>query len=110
MELPKILSDTCEASDAMVIHAQQRIAQETYCAQLAVYRQYLQNNREAADLYLHQFREYNDRIFQQAIQILDVAIEENNVPLAQAALKTIEVMKSTYPAFCRTFHHLLLGG
>lgn len=110
MDWQRILSDTCEAGDAMLAYSQRRITQETYCAKLQIYRQHLQNQRETAELYLHQFRSYNDKIFQQSVEILDVAIEYANVPLAQAALETIRVMKETYPTFYRSFHHILLDG
>lgn len=110
MQLQKLLQDTCDAGDALLQYAKNRVAQEVYCARLELYRQHLQQQREKAMLQLQQFRAYNDKIFQQAMQVLDMAIAYENVEMARAALKTIETMKATYPDFYRSYHRLLLGG
>lgn len=109
MELHVVLHDAIDAGNALLQYADNRILQETYCAKLEIYRHYLVQKRETAELYLKQFREYQDKIFHQAIEILDLAIENANVSLASAALETIRTMKNTYPDFYRSYHHLLLG-
>lgn len=82
---------------------------EAYCVQAELYRNYLRQNRELADLYLEMFRNMNDKIFQQAMQILDLAIEEANVPLAECAIQTVNAMKDTYPQFYKSYVKQLFG-
>lgn len=71
--------------------------------------QYLENKREEADLYLNNFREFNDKVFKQAMEILDVAIETANAELAENALLTISTLKDTYPDFYNSYQLKLLG-
>lgn len=82
---------------------------EAYCAQAKAYIHYLKNKREEAELYLENFREFNDRIFNQAMEILDIAIDSANTQLAESALETIKTIKSTYPDFYNSYHLKLLG-
>lgn len=82
---------------------------EAYCAQAQVYIHYLKNKREEAELYFENFREFNDKIFSQAMEILDIAIGSANTQLAESALETIKIMKNTYPDFYNSYHLKLLG-
>lgn len=82
---------------------------EAYCAQAQVYIHYLKNKREEAELYLENFREFNNKVFEQAMEILDIAIESANTQLAECALETIKVMKKTYPDFYNSYNLKLLG-
>lgn len=70
---------------------------------------HIQQNREISDLYLKQFQEFNDKIFVQAMQIIDLAIENANVELAENALETVELIKSKYPDFYNSYFRHLLG-
>lgn len=82
---------------------------EAYCAQAQVYIHHLKNKREEAELYLENFRDFNDKIFSQAMEILDIAIDSANTQLAESALETIKIMKNTYPDFYNSYHLKLLG-
>ena len=82
---------------------------EAYCAQAQVYIQFLKSKREEAELYLENFREFNDKIFRQAMEIMDIAIDSANTQLAESALETIKIMKKTYPDFYNSYHLKLLG-
>ncbi len=60
-------------------------------------------------MHLEMFRNMNDKIFQQTMQILDLAIQEANVPLAECAIQTVNTMKDTYPQFYKSYVKQLFG-
>lgn len=107
MDFYEILSDTISKGETVSIN--NILTCEIYCAQLQVYRKYLAQNRERAELFLNDFHKYNDMVFKQAVEILDIAIKEANVELAQETLKTIEIMKNTYPEFYNSYYRQLFG-
>ena len=106
----QILQKTCDMGESLINCKENILMYESYCAQAQIYRQYLKNMREEAELFLKQFHEFNDRIFKQAMEILDIAIEEKNSELAEAAFQTIKTMKKAYPGFYEAYHTKLLGG
>ena len=109
MDFSYILYDTCNCSEQMKADAYNAVQAKLYCAKSEIYCRYLQQNRERADLYRSQFREQNDKIFSIACEMLDLAIDNANVELANAALNTVNVMKSTYPDFYKSYYSQLLG-
>lgn len=109
MKFDVLLSQTCEAGDNLLNSAQNILTYQTYCAQAQIYRKYLQQNLEKAELYYQNFKTFNDKIFNQATEILDIAINEANTELAQCAMDMISTMKSTYPDFYHSYTKQLFG-
>ncbi|WP_044973786.1 hypothetical protein [Ruminococcus sp. HUN007] len=107
MKYEFLLLKTCDAGEAVLNNIQNILTYETYCAQAQIYRKYLQQNREKAELYYKNFKTFNDKIFNQAIEILDIAINEANTDLAQSAMDMINTMKSTYPDFYKAHNKQL---
>lgn len=109
MEFQVIQQNVVSSGSDVMESVQNILICEAYCVQAELYRNYLRQNRELADLYLEMFRNMNDKIFQQAMQILDLAIQEANVPLAESAIETINSMKDTYPEFYKSYVKQLFG-
>lgn len=109
MKLELLAEQTYNLGNGVLDSVQNIIECEAYCAKVQVYVQYLKNKREEADLYLNNFREFNDKVFKQAMEILDVAIETANAELAENALLTISTLKDTYPDFYNSYQLKLLG-
>lgn len=109
MKFDLLLSKTCEAGDNVLNNVQNILVYQSYCAQAQIYRKYLQQNLEKAELYYQNFKVFNDKIFKQATEILDIAIGEANTELAQCAMDMINTMKSTYPDFYRSYNKQLFG-
>lgn len=109
MKFQTIVKKTCNQGQDVINTAGGILECEAYCAQAKVYVHYLKNKREEADLYLEKFREFNDKIFSQAMEILDIAIDSANTQLAECAAQTITIMKNTYPDFYNSYHLKLLG-
>ena len=109
MDFQLIQQNTVSSGKSVLESVENILICETYCVQAELYRNYLRQNKELADLYLSMFREMNDKIFQQAMQILDLAIQEANVPLAECAIETVSTMKDTYPQFYKSYVKQLFG-
>lgn len=104
MEYQEILNQTCEIGDKLQESINDILLQEQYCAKMQILTTYLKQKRELAELELKHFREFNDKVFYQAVKILDLAIENANVELAKASIETIITMKKTYPEFYKSFN------
>ncbi len=109
MDFQLIQQNTVSSGKSVLESVQNIFICEAYCVQAELYRNYLRQNRELAYLYLNIFREANDMIFQNAMEILDLAIQEANVPLAECALQTVNAMKDTYPKFYKSYVKQLFG-
>ncbi len=109
MKFRTIIQNTYDQGQDVINSVGGIIECEAYCAQAQVYIKYLRNKREEAELYLQNFREFNDKIFKQAMEIMDIAIDSANAKLAESALETIKIMKSTYPDFYNSYNLKLLG-
>lgn len=107
MKYQEILQETYQIGNELQDSINNIILQEQYCVKMQIITKYLQQKKELADLQLKNFREVNDKIFSQAIKILDLAIENANVELAKASLDTISAMKKTYPDFYKSFNETL---
>ena len=109
MKFELLANQTYIQGNNVLENAQNILEWEAYCAKVQVYIQYIKNKREEADLYLNNFREFNDKVFKQAMEILDLAIENANTELAENALLTLTTLKSTYPDFYNSYQLKLLG-
>ena len=109
MKFELLANQTYIQGNNVLENAQNILECEAYCAKVQVYIQYIKNKREEADLYLNNFREFNDKVFKQALEILDLAIENANTELAENALLTLTTLKSTYPDFYNSYQLKLLG-
>lgn len=109
MNLSLILSDTCNSSERLIADVDNLILAKIYCSKCEVYCRYLQHSRDEAEKYYQNFRKQNDMIFDSAMEILNLAIDNGNVELADVALKTIQTMKKTYPDFYRAYNIQLFG-
>ncbi|MDE6087192.1 MAG: hypothetical protein K2G25_02270 [Oscillospiraceae bacterium] len=107
MDFFEITNRTASDSEAILNHVNDIVACEVYCAQSEIYRTYLMQNREKAELFKQNFRETNDKIFLMSIKILEIAIDMANTELAESALKTIETMRKTYPDFYKAYYRQL---
>lgn len=107
MDFKIISSNTYECGENLMNDVNDILEAERYCAACNAYRLYLQHNREKAELYYQNFREQNDKIFKQAIKILDIAIDIANQELAESAVDLIRTMKNTYPEFYNAFYRQL---
>lgn len=103
-----ITNRTVSDSEAVLNSINDIVACETYCVQAEIYRTYLIQNREKAELFRQNFREKNDKIFSMSMKILEIAINAANTELAESALKTIETMRKTYPDFYKAYYRQLL--
>ena len=108
MDFFDITKRTVSDSETVLNHINDIVASEAYCAQAEIYRTYLIQNREKAELFRQNFREYNDKIFSMSIEILEIAIDMANTKLAESALKTIETMRKTYPDSYKAYYRQLL--
>ena len=109
MKLEKALSDVYESGEEVSRCVNDILLSERYCAACEVYRVYLQQNREKAELYYHQFKAQNDKVFKQAMDVFDLAIEFHNVQLAEAAAMLVKTMKEAYPNFYAAYFKQLFG-
>ena len=109
MDFQLIQQNTVSSGKSVLESVQNILICEAYCVQAELYCKYLRQNRELADLHLEMFRNMNDKIFQQTMQILDLAIQEANVPLAECAIQTVNTMKDTYPQFYKSYVKQLFG-
>ncbi|MDE6500490.1 MAG: hypothetical protein K2L10_00155 [Ruminococcus sp.] len=108
MDFFDITKRTVSDSEAVLNSINDIVACKTYCAQAEIYRTYLIQNREKAELFRQNFRENNDKIFSMSIKILETAINVANTELAEGALKTLETMRKTYPDFYKAYYRQLL--
>lgn len=106
----KIINKTVSNSESVLNSMHNILVCEAYCAQTEIYCTYLRQNRKKAELYYHNFREMNDKIFSMSMEILDTAISEANVELAESAIKLVETMKNTYPDFYKSYFKQLFVG
>lgn len=109
MDFQLIQQNTISSGKNVLENVQNILICEAYCVQAELYRNYLRQNRELADLYLNIFRESNDMIFRNAMEILDLAVQEANFPLAECAVQTVNTMKNTYPNFFKAHIKQLFG-
>lgn len=108
MDFFDITKRTVSDSEAVLNSINDIVACKAYCAQAEIYRTYLIQNREKAELFRQNFRENNDKIFSMSIEILEIAINIANTELAESALKTLETMRKTYPDFYKAYYRQLL--
>lgn len=108
MDFFDITKRTVSDSEAVLNYANDAIACKNYCVQAEIYRRYLINKREEAELLMKNFRESNDKIFAMSMEILEIAINAANTELAESALKTIETMRKIYPDFYKAYYRNLL--
>ncbi len=108
MEFFDLINRTVSDSEVVLNSINDIIACETYCAQAEIYRTYLIQNREKAELFRQNFREINDKIFSMSMEILEIAVDAANTELAESALKTIETMRKTYPDYYKAYNRQLL--
>ncbi|MDE5584045.1 MAG: hypothetical protein K2J08_10115 [Ruminococcus sp.] len=108
MDFFDITKRTVSDSETVLNSINDIVACKAYCAQAEIYRTYLIQNREKAELFRHNFRENNDKIFSMSIKILETAINVANTELAEGALKTLETMRKTYPDFYKAYYRQLL--
>lgn len=109
MDYKTVLLNSVEKGDALINSSRSILECEAYCAQLYIYRRYMKQNVEKAELYYNSFREFNDRIFKQSIDILELAIQEANTELAECAMETIQIIKTTYPEFYNSYFNQVFG-
>ncbi len=107
--LDKAMNDLYSASQAMQNYADDAVVQEQYRAALEIYRKKLELQTQLAHEFLKTHQETNEKIFQEAISYLDIAMEYANVELAESALKLIEVMKEKEPEFFRNYYQIRFG-
>lgn len=108
MDFFDIIKRTVSDSEAVLNSINDIVACKAYCAQAEIYRTYLIQNRENAELFRQNFRENNDKIFSMSIEILEIAINMSNTELAENALKILETMRKTYPDFYKAYYRQLL--
>lgn len=104
-ELEKAMRSLQTAGQAMQNYAEDAVVQEQYRAALEVYTRNMQMQAELAHIFLKKHQEVNARVFQEAIEYLDIAMEYANVELARSALKLIEVMQEKEPEFFREYYY-----
>lgn len=109
MDFQLIQQNTFSSGESVLESVGNILVCEAYCIQAELYRNYLRKNKEMTDLYLSMFREMNDRIFRQNMEILDLAIQNADVPLSECAIETINAMKDTYPQFYKLYVEQLFG-
>lgn len=109
MKFEKSLSDLYESGEEVSRCINDILFAERYCAACEAYVLYLRQNREKAELYYRQFKAQNDKIFRQAMDVFDLAIDFNNVQLAESAAKLVKTMKDAYPGFYAAFFKRLFG-
>lgn len=109
MKFEMILKDTVSCGESTMSCVDNILACEAYCAQTAIYREYLRQNQEKAELYKQTFRSINDKIYSQAINLLDAAIDMANVELAESAMATVNAMHNAYPKFYKAYYKQLFG-
>ena len=107
--LDKAMNDLYDASQAMQNYANDAIVQEQYRTALEIYRKKLELQKQLAHEFLKTHQEINEKIFQEAISYLDIAMEYANVELAESALKLIEVMKEKEPEVFRNYYQIRFG-
>ena len=107
--LDKAMNDLYSASQAMQNYADDAVVQEQYRAALEIYRKKLELQTQLAHEFLKTHQETNEKIFQEAISYLDIAMEYANVELAESALKLTEVMKEKEPEFFRNYYQIRFG-
>ena len=107
--LDKAMNDLYNASQAMQNYAQDAVVQERYRAALRVYSENLKMQQELAHEFLKQHKEINEKIFQDALRYIDVALEFANPRLAESALKLIETMRAKEPEFFNQYYRIRFG-
>lgn len=113
MDFSSVLSDTYISGEELAADYNNVIRAQKYCAASQVYCRYIEHNREEAELMYSQFRMKNDKIFKSALEFLDIAIDNANVEITEAALAIIETMKSVYPKYYAAYYNKMfanLGG
>lgn len=108
-ELEKAMYTLQDAGQAMQNYANDAIVQEQYRAALEVYTRKLQLQVDLAHEFLRMHRETQEKIFQEAMRYLDIAIDYANVELADSALKLMKVMKEKEPEFFSKYYHIMFG-
>ena len=109
MELDKAMNELYSAGQAMQDYANDAVVQEQYRTALEVYRKKLELQTQLAHDFLQKHQSTNEKIFQEAVTYLDIALEYTNVELADSALKLIEVMKEKEPEFFRSYYNIRFG-
>lgn len=109
MKFETILKDTVSCGESAMNCIDNILACEAYCAQAAIYREYLQQNKEKAELYKQTFKSINDKVYSNAMNLLDIAIDKANVELAESALATLNAMHNAYPKLYKAYYKQLFG-
>lgn len=107
--LDKALNDLCSASEAMQNYANDAVVQEKYRAALEIYRKKLELQTQLAHEFLRSHQETNERIFQEAISYLDIAMEYANTELADSALQLIKTLREKEPEFFECYYQIRFG-
>ena len=107
--LEKAMNDLCSASEAMQNYAQDIVIQEAYRAALEIYRKKLEMQTQLAHEFLRQHRETNEKLFQEAVSYLDIAIDYANAELAESALQLIRTMQEKEPEFFSRYYQIQFG-
>ena len=107
--LDKALNDLYSASEAMQNYANDAVVQEKYRAALEIYRKKLELQTQLAHEFLKAHQETNEKIFQDAISYLDIALECANADLAESALKLIKTMREKEPGFFECYYQIRFG-
>ncbi len=108
MDFFDLINKTVSDSETVLNSINDIIACEAYCAQAEIYRTYLIQNREKAELFRQDFRETNDKIYSMSMKILEIAVGVANTELVKSALKTVETMRKTYPDLYKAYYRQLL--
>lgn len=103
------MGEVCDTASAMQNYANDAIVQEQYRAAIAVYTERMNKNIELAHTFLKQYKEMNDKIFNDAMSYLDIAIECANLPLAQTIMELIKAMKEREPEFYSKYYNIRFG-
>lgn len=108
-DLSNSMGEVYDTGSAMQNYANDAVVQEQYRAAIKIYTERMNRNIEIAHTFLKQHKEMNDKIFNDAMSYLDVAIEYANFPLAQTIMELLESMKEREPEFYREYYNIRFG-
>lgn len=103
------MGEVYDTGSAMQNYANDAVVQEQYRAAIEIYTERMNRNIEIAHTFLKQHKEMNDKIFNDAMSYLDIAIEYANFPLAQTIIELLESMKEREPEFYRKYYNIRFG-
>jgi len=103
------MDELSNASQAMQLYAEDNVVQERYRAAIEVYRHKIELQSNLAHDFLIKHQAVNDKIFKEAIEYLDIAMEYANIELAESALKLINTIREKEPEFFDTYYKIRFG-